>query len=279
MLHDLGACNGSVFVDMAHNEHGDLLLFGYRQQTGGALLDLTDRTGRGRKIHTAHRLDRVDDYKLRLFLFNQAADLVHIVLRSKIDVLLRHFQPCSTQFDLTDRFLTRDIQNRMLVGDGTAELQKHRGFANTRFSAEQNHAAQHNAAAQHPVKLRYAGQDAAFLFRSADISQPPGRQRSNPLLPGRCCRFAAGKPCLGRFRNNILIHGIPAAAAGAAAHPARAGFTAVGADVNSFELWFLHGALPAKTPLEKRRSISLFCFSLPHSVVCRNCSLTLPQQR
>ena len=37
--------------------------------------------------------------------------------------------------------------------------------------------------------------------------------------------------------------------------------------------------LRAKTPLEKRRSISLFCFSLPHSVVCRNCSLTLPQQQ
>ena len=37
--------------------------------------------------------------------------------------------------------------------------------------------------------------------------------------------------------------------------------------------------LRAKTPLEKRRSISLFYFSLPHSVVCRNRSLTLPQQR
>ena len=85
----------------------------------------------------------------------------------------------------------------MLVGDGTAELQKHRRFANTRFSAEQNHAAQHNAAAQHPVKLRYAGQDAAFLFRSADIGQPPGRQRGDTLLPGRCCRFAVGKPALG----------------------------------------------------------------------------------
>ena len=127
-----------------------------------------------------------------LFLFDQAADLVHIVLRCKIDVLLRHFQPCSTQFDLTDRFLTRDIQNRMLVGDGTAELQKHRRFANTRFAAEQNHAAQHDAAAQHPVKLRYAGQDAGFFsFRSADIGQPPGCQRSQHPPAGQvlplCC--------------------------------------------------------------------------------------------
>ena len=81
-----------------------------------------------------------------------------------------------TQFDLTDGLFARDIQHRVLVGDGTAELQKHRRFANTRFSAEQNHAAQYDAAAQHTVKLRYAGQDAAFLFRSADIGQPPGCQ-------------------------------------------------------------------------------------------------------
>ena len=187
--------------------------------------------------------------------------------------------PDGAQLDLADRFLACDIQHIFGFADLAAELQQNCGFSDARLTADERHAADDNAAAQHPVKLRYAGQDAAFLFRSADIGQPPGRQRGDTLLPGRCCRFAAGKPRLGRFRNNILIHGIPASAAGAAAHPARAGFAAVGADVNSFELWFLHGALPAKTPLEKRRSISLFCFSLPHSVVCRNCSLTLPQQR
>ena len=89
MLHDFGARNGTVLVDMADNEHRDLLLFGHGKQPGRALLDLTDRAGRGRDIHAAHRLDGVDDDKVRLFLFDEAADLVHVVFGGQIDILLR----------------------------------------------------------------------------------------------------------------------------------------------------------------------------------------------
>ena len=68
---------------------------------------------------------------------------------------------------------------------------------NTRFSAEQNHAAQHNAAAQHPVKFRYAGQDAAFLFRSADIGQPRAVSEVTPSCRAGAAALLPESPALG----------------------------------------------------------------------------------
>ena len=47
VLHHLGAGNGTVFIDMAHDEHRDLLLLGHGKQAGGALFYLADRAGRG----------------------------------------------------------------------------------------------------------------------------------------------------------------------------------------------------------------------------------------
>ena len=70
MLHDLGACDRAILVHMTHDEHGDLLLFSYRQQPRGTLLHLTDCTGRGRDIHAAHGLDGVNDHKVWLFFFD-----------------------------------------------------------------------------------------------------------------------------------------------------------------------------------------------------------------
>ena len=169
MLHDFGASNGTILVDMADDEHRDLLLFGHGKQPGRALLDLTDRAGRGRDIHAAHRLDGVDDDKVRLFLFDEAADLVHVVFGSQIDILLRDLQPGRAEFHLPHRLLAGDIQHRVLVRDGPAKLEQHRGFAYARLAAEQHHAAQHDAAAQHPVQFRDAGQDAAFFLGSADL--------------------------------------------------------------------------------------------------------------
>ena len=100
MLHDLGAGNGTILVDMAHDEHRDLLLFGHRQQPGRTFLHLADRAGRRGDVHAAHGLDGVDDHKVRFFLFDQAADLVHVVFGYQIDVLLRDLEPRGTQLDL-----------------------------------------------------------------------------------------------------------------------------------------------------------------------------------
>ena len=86
-------------------------------------------------------------------LTQEAADLVYIIFCRQIDVVLRDFQAGRTQLDLTDGLFARDIQHRVLVGDGTAELQQHGGLADTRLTTQQNHAAQYDTAAQHPVKL------------------------------------------------------------------------------------------------------------------------------
>ena len=122
MFHDLGACNCAILVHMTHDKHGNLLLFGYRQQPGSAFLHLTDRARRGRDIHAAHGLDGVDDHKIRLFLFDQTANLVYVVFRRQKDVILRYLQPCCPQLDLPDRLLASDIQHAVLIGDGTAQL-------------------------------------------------------------------------------------------------------------------------------------------------------------
>ena len=122
MLHDLGACNRTILVHVTHDKHGNFLLFGDCQQPRGALLHLTDCAGRGRDIHAAHGLDRVDDHKVRLFLFDQTADLIHVIFRRQKDVILRYLQPRCTQLDLPDRLLAGDIQYAVLVGDGTAQL-------------------------------------------------------------------------------------------------------------------------------------------------------------
>ena len=48
-----------------------------------------------------------------------------------------------------------DVYKRqaMLIGNGTAQLQQHGGFAHARLTAQQHNAAQHDAAAQHTVQL------------------------------------------------------------------------------------------------------------------------------
>ena len=240
MFHDLGAGDRAIFVDMTDNKHRNLLLFGNCQQTSRAFLDLTDRTGRGRNIHAAHGLDGVDDDQFRLFLFDQSTDLIHVIFCGQIDILLRDFEPCGAQFDLTHRLFTGDIQNCVLVRNCTAQLQQHRRFANARFAAQKHHAAQNDAAAQNAVQLRNTCQDAALLLGRADIRQPPCRQRGDALLPHGSRRFSARKPRFGGFGHDIFVHGVPASAAGAAAHPARAGLAAVRADINGFQFRFSH---------------------------------------
>ena len=147
MLHDLRACDSAVLVDMAHDKHRDLLLLGDGQQAGRTLFHLTDRAGRRRDVHAPHGLDGVDNDQFRLFFLDEAADLVYVVFCRQKDVILRDFQAGRTQLDLTDGLFARDIQHRVLVGDGTAELQKHRRFAHARLTAQQYDAAQHDAAA------------------------------------------------------------------------------------------------------------------------------------
>ena len=83
----------------------------------------------------------------------QATDLVHIVFGGQKNIVLRHLQAGCTQLDLPDRFFARDIQNAVLVGNGTAQLQQHGGFAHARLAAQQHNTAQHDAAAQHTVQL------------------------------------------------------------------------------------------------------------------------------
>ena len=116
-----------------------------------------------------------------------------------------------------------------------ALLQKHRRFAHARLTAQQYDTAQYDAAAQYAVKLGNASQDAALFLGRADVGQTPCRQRGDALLPDRRSGFAAGKPGLGRFGDHILIHGVPTAAAGAAAHPAGACLSAIGAYIDGFQ--------------------------------------------
>ena len=81
------------------------------------------------------------------------AILLGLALFLVLGLFLRDLQAGCTQLDLPDRFFARDIQNAMLIGNGTAQLQQHGGFAHARLAAQQHNAAQHDAAAQHTVQL------------------------------------------------------------------------------------------------------------------------------
>ena len=81
------------------------------QQAGRTFLDLTYRTGGGRDIHAAHGLDGVNDHKVRLFFFDQTADLVHVALGNEGDIVLGYVQADGTQLDLPHRFLARDVEH------------------------------------------------------------------------------------------------------------------------------------------------------------------------
>ena len=131
----------------------------------------------------------------------------------------------------------------MLVGDRAAQLQKHRGLADARLAAQKHNAAQHDAAAQHTVQLGDPCQDAAFLLCCADFRKAFGCQRCNAFrtccggLPCRCCAR------LRRLGDHIFVHGVPAAAARAAAHPAGTCLSAVGTHVYRFQFWLFHEIL------------------------------------
>ena len=180
----------------------------------------------------AIRLDEGDDHKVRFFLFDQAADLIHVVFSCQKNVVLRHLQTGCTQLDLPHRFLAGDIQHAVPVGNSTTQLQQHGGLAYAGLTAQQHHAAQHNAAAQHAVQLGNARQDAALFFCGADLRKALGCQAGHALGPCRCCLLGCGGAGFGGFGHNVFIHGVPAAAAGAAAHPAGACLPAVGAHID-----------------------------------------------
>ena len=244
VLHDFGTRNGTVFVDMADNKGRYLIRFCHIQEACRAFLDLADCAGGRRHIRAAHRLDGVDHYKIRLHLFNQPADFIHIAFRHNGDIILRHIQPNGTQLDLPYGFFARHIQNRARPAYFAAQLQQNGRFADARFAANQNHTAQHNATAQHAVQLCNASYNAAFFFGRAYVFQ---FQRFQAGLTRHMYRrgSAAGRR-LCRFFHHIFGHRVPCTAGRAAAQPAGTGFAALVAHINCFQLIFWHGCSPGR---------------------------------
>ncbi len=128
------------------------------------------------------------------------------------DVILRHFQPGSAQLDLPHRFLASDIQNAVLVGNGTAQLQKHSRFAHTRLTAQSTTPPSTmpppstRSSSEMPVRIRlfFGHADLRRRFAVRVVTLPGGR------LPPVWLR----QYLLWGFRYNVLVHRVPAAAAG-----------------------------------------------------------------
>ena len=148
MFHDLGACNCAVLVHMTHDKHGNLLLFGYRQQPGGTLLHLTDRAGRRRDVHTPHGLDGVDDQEfgchfacaLQYFLKGGLAKDVDIVRIGRRIVSPAAQQTLSSHLELVRAFLSADVEYA-LVGNVEDGLQGESALSDARLASEQHDAA------------------------------------------------------------------------------------------------------------------------------------------
>ena len=66
-------------------------------------------------------------------------------------------QPCCTQLDLPQAFLTGNIENLCIGRDGLADLQKKGRFSDTRVTAEQHHRTGNDSAAQYAVEFLHLG--------------------------------------------------------------------------------------------------------------------------
>jgi hypothetical protein len=121
----------------------------------------------------------------------------------------RRTNPVAAKFDLMSGFLSGNIENFPAANGNIFHNLKHqRGFADTRFAADQNSGTVYDSAAEHPVNLRNAGEHPLALI-------------SRNLFDGQRLavkRHAGTSPRI-RLGNQLLGKTVPTAAGGAFAQP------------------------------------------------------------
>ena len=140
MLHRLRSREISAFRHMRDDKNGKILCFAQFHQLVAAHPNLRNAAGRGIELIAVHRLDRVDDQKIRFAVLAGKLHVLHVCLREHIK-RLRNLTayPICPQFDLLLRFLTGDIEHRTAAArDIGRGLHDDRGFADARLARNQH---------------------------------------------------------------------------------------------------------------------------------------------
>ena len=225
MLKDARSCHRAFLRHMADDEESDPHLFGQPQEHGCGLPHLRDTAGGRCDLVAVHGLYGIDHHCLRLIPCHNIRDDLQIGLAQKLQVIRRAADSGSPELDLPQGFLSRDIQDPdPAAGHVAGSLQKDRGFADSRISADQDERSRDGAAAEDAVEFPEAGGKSGLLpflnAREGDrlyavvaASESKSRRRGGKSpFSSRTC------PC-GADSDGLLHHCIPGLAGGTLSRP------------------------------------------------------------
>ena len=139
---------------MADDKECDPHLLGQSQEHCRGLVDLGDTAGRRCDLIAVHGLNGIDHHGLRLVPADDIGDDLQICLAQKLQGIRRAADPRSSELDLPQGFLSRNIQDLNPASRHKAgSLQQDRRFSDSRVSADQDERSGHGAAAEDAVQL------------------------------------------------------------------------------------------------------------------------------
>ena len=225
VLEHLRPGDSTLLVDMSDDTDGHTAALGQLHERHGAVLDLTDAAGRGGAFGVIERLDGVGNQDIRRDLADGLHNGRHVGLGKQKQIFAFHVEPVGTHFDLAFTFLAGNVQNPLTFPEIGADLKQQRRFSDARRTADEHQRTAHAAPAKNAVKLPQSGGKPQLLLGIDLAERPDGR------TPAGC---GALPLCGGRRLLDKFLDGIPRAAGGTLALPARELVAAVFAVKNSF---------------------------------------------
>ena len=220
MLQKARSGDSAVFGNVTNQQHRNARTFGKLQQLSRTLTHLPHTAGSSLQLRIIHRLNTVDNQKLRLQGIRLRQNSIQIRCRKNQQIIigLRSAKTDSTHCSLLLRFLAADIQHfDSLLPEAHACVQQNRRFADARRASQQHKAARNDTAAQHTVKFTDACCQTFYLSlgNAGDSAWPQF------FIISRQIAFT----CLGSYL--CLLHQrVPAAAFRAASQPRGSNITA-----------------------------------------------------
>ena len=195
-----------------------------------ALSHLRNTAGGGIDRRGIHGLDGIDDHDVRLDAVGLSQDVFHVGLGQNKEVIPLDPEPLCPQFELSARFLARNVEHAASCTEHVANLHKQSGFSDAGFPGNENDRSVNQAAAEHAIKLSEP-RVLPHIVGNFELAEPRGAivfgsgNHADALRSGNCgSRFL-----------HILDKGVPSAAVGAFSHPFRRFIFTFGADINCFQ--------------------------------------------
>ncbi len=195
MLDHARSRDGALFRDVADQEDCNLALLGEPDNTADAFAQLRHGTGRRRDIRCRHRLDRIDDQRLRPHRHRLLEHVVDRRIGQQAHCWIVQAQAMRALRDLAQRLFPGRVADIQVAGQFRRNLLQQGRLADPGIAAQQHDRAGHQPAAEHTVEFPETGGKS----QPGIVGQLAERGRLNPCLPRARCR--------GRYRG--LGEGVP----------------------------------------------------------------------